>query len=203
MKKFGTLLIILIAAIGGIYFQKTLHATSPAPKQILSTQSKQPTSTPIPPTIITTDTSLPKTISIPQINVSANIESVGMDKQGRMDIPQKADNVAWYNLGYKPGEKGNAVIDGHLDKQTGAPAVFWNLKKLQPGDKIIVTDTQGTQKTFSVIKTINYPYNQFPLKQVFGPADQPLLNLITCEGQWDKTTKNYSHRTVVYAQLVQ
>src|SRR6266849_8717779 len=121
MKKIGTLVIILIAAIGGIYLQTTLHVTAPAPKkQILSTQSKQPTPTSIPPTIITTDTSLPKTISIPQINVSANIESVGMDKQGRMDIPQKADNVAWYNLGYKPGEKGNAVIDGHLDKQTGA-----------------------------------------------------------------------------------
>jgi hypothetical protein len=44
----------------------------------------------------------PKTLSIPKIGVTANVEHVGMDNQGRMDIPRNSNNTAWYNLGPKP-----------------------------------------------------------------------------------------------------
>jgi sortase A len=46
-----------------------------------------------------------------------------------------------------------------------------------------------------------YPYNQFPLTEVFGDAEIPRLNLITCNGVWDKNSKNYSDRLVVYSKL--
>ena len=72
---------------------------------------------------------LPQTLHIPKINVAAAIEQVGLDTQGRMDVPEDADNVAWYKLGYKPGQKGNAVLAGHYDKETGEPAVFWDISK--------------------------------------------------------------------------
>lgn len=146
---------------------------------------------------------VPVKLLIPELAIEARIESVGMDSKGRMDVPKDADNVAWYNLGYKPGEKGNAVIAGHFDKATGAPAVFYQLEKLQKGDRIMTVDEKGQTVTFVVVRTTTYPDNTFPVQEVFGEAQKPMLNLITCDGEWNNTTKSYSHRTVVYAEMIE
>lgn len=146
---------------------------------------------------------VPVKLTIPKLGVIASVESVGMDKKGRMDVPKNADNVAWYNLGYKPGDKGSAVMAGHFDKVTGAPAVFYNIEKLEVGDKIIATDVKGKEITFAVTQINKYPYDSFPLQEVFGTSTKRMLNLITCEGQWNSKTKNYSHRTVVYAEMIE
>ncbi len=66
----------------------------------------------------------PVKIKVPKIDIEADIESVALDDHGRMDVPQNVLNVAWYNLGVKPGQKGNAVFAGHYDKPDGSPAVF-------------------------------------------------------------------------------
>ncbi len=68
--------------------------------------------------------SFPKILSIPKLEVNAEIETVGLDNKGAMDVPKNAMNVAWYNLGPKPGEKGNAVMAGHLDTITLARLYF-------------------------------------------------------------------------------
>ncbi len=145
---------------------------------------------------------IPVSIVIPKIHVYAVVESVGMDSQGRMDVPKNASDTAWYSPGFKPGMKGSAVIDGHLDKATGAPAVFWNLKVLTTGDPISITENNGKTLTFAVDRVVRYPYDSFPIKEVFAATDIPMLNLITCNGVWDKNTKNYSDRLVVYSKLV-
>ena len=156
------------------------------------------TATPIP----TIAPGVPVRIGIPKINVSAVVESVGMDAKGRMDVPKNAVDTAWYSPGYKPGMPGSAVIDGHLDRVTGAPAVFWNIKKLVPGDVIRVSEDNGKIYTFAVLRVVHYPYNAFPMQEVFGASQTPMLNLVTCNGVWDKNTKNYSDRLVVYSKLV-
>ena len=144
----------------------------------------------------------PVHISIPKINVDTAVESVGMDSQGRMDVPKNADDTAWFSPGFRPGTNGSAVIDGHYDKVTGAPAVFYNLKQLTAGDDIIVTDNDGTKYTFQVDRAVPYSDDNFPLQQVFAAADVPQLNLITCDGTWNKDTHNYSQRMVIYSKLV-
>jgi LPXTG-site transpeptidase (sortase) family protein len=209
MKKIlVSLLLIIIVGVGGVVGVKASHLFShPVESTVLSAHTTLPTT--IPTDTATSQTSpqgdpgIPQKLSIPKIGVTASVESVGLDSQNRMDVPRIADDVGWYRLGYKIGENGNAVIDGHLDKVTGKPAVFWNLSKLQSGDKIIVMDGAGKQFTYAVTQKAEYPYNNFPLQQVFGPASKPMLNLITCQGTWDKTTKNYSHRIVIYSQLME
>lgn len=42
---------------------------------------------------------IPHTLSIPSLNINAEVESVGMDSKGRMDVPKNDFNAAWYNLG--------------------------------------------------------------------------------------------------------
>lgn len=142
----------------------------------------------------------PLTLSIPSIGVNAHIEDVGMDSQGRMDVPTDWWDVGWYKLGPKPGQKGNVVIDGHLDSPTG-PAVFWHLQDIVPGEQVVVTDASGNQYTYVVSTVKTYSYDQVPLTLVFGPSDQYNLNLITCTGVFDRTSKNYSERQVVYSTL--
>jgi len=49
-----------------------------------------------------------------------------------MDVPKGLNNIGWFNLGPRPGENGNAVIDGHYGVwKNGKGAVFNNLHKLR------------------------------------------------------------------------
>lgn len=198
-KKLSIIVVSIFAAIGiflGITFHSfkssfpSLPGASPMASSFSQTITKAPE-----------QINIPTTLTIPKIGVSAQVESVGLDAQGKMDIPRNYVDVAWYDLGQKPGEKGSAVIDGHLDTPTGAPGVFSNISRLTAGDTIVVTDSNGKQYMFSVVDTESYPYNAFPLQKVFATNDQPRLNLITCQGKWDAASHNYSNRVVVYAVL--
>jgi sortase A len=141
----------------------------------------------------------PSTIEIPSISMKSSVEQVGLDSQNRMDVPKNWNNVGWYKLGYKPGEGGTAVISGHLDTSTGAPAVFYKLNSVNRGDKIIITDDHGNKANFKVTDKEHYPYNQVPLQKIFNTAGAAALNLITCQGDWNPNQRNYSERLVIYS----
>ncbi|HEY8692287.1 MAG TPA: class F sortase [Chloroflexota bacterium] len=142
---------------------------------------------------------LPSKLLIPSIHVDAPVEHVGTTADGAMDVPHEPNDVAWFNLGYRPGERGSAVIAGHLDSATDR-AVFWDLRLLKQGDKVLLKAEDGSQLTFRVSGSEVYPYNQAPLQKIFGAADQPMLNLVTCNGVFDRGNKNYDKRLVVYAK---
>lgn len=198
MKALVTIVVVIISGII-IGTSASNFVNKDNDKRVLSTQSEQAHEAqdvaPMP--------GVPVTVRIPSINVDAKIESVAMDTKGRMDVPKDADNTAWFNPGYRPGQDGSAVLAGHFDKEDGSPAVFADITKLQEGDEIIVTDDKGDKKTFAVIKLAKYPYDDFPIKDVFGNNSGSMLNLITCHGEWNKETKNYSERMVVYSKLVE
>lgn len=143
----------------------------------------------------------PAELQIPQIGVDASVEQVGLDAQRKMDVPKDPNDVGWYDLGVKPGEVGNAVIDGHLDTATSA-AVFARLTELKQGDKILVKDKNNRTLTFEVQHKETFPFDQVPLEQIFGPNNSKNLNLITCGGFFNGQTRNYSQRVVVYSSLV-
>lgn len=207
MKKIVILAVIIVIGALGLgagstianYFSQTKQTTNNPKLQVLNAKDSANSPT----TVSQVAFEPPKTISIPKINVNADLESVGLDNEKRMDVPVNADNGAWYKLGFKPGEKGSAVIAGHYDKKDGSPAVFWDLTKLVPGDKIIATDINGKELTFEVTRNEKFPYDNFPLQEVFGASSDSMLNLITCEGNWNSSTGMYSHRTVVFSQLVE
>ncbi len=143
----------------------------------------------------------PITLRIPKIGVDAQVESVGLDSTGAMATPTTAFRVAWYDGGPLPGQPGNAVIDGHLDSRIYGMAVFWNLGKLAPGDKVEVEMPGKRWLTFVVERVAVYPYDDAPLDEIFGPSQVPHLNLITCSGIFDRSSHNYDRRRVVYTRL--
>jgi hypothetical protein len=169
--------------------------------QEATSQSLAPTPTVVPiPTV--EPRAAPHTLFIPLLEVMATVEWVGLAADRRMDVPNDWWNVGWYELGVKPGEVGNAVMAGHLDSPTG-PAVFASLGSLAPGDEVVVVDVADNQLTFEVVRVVRYKDAAFPIADVFGPANEAWLQLITCEGTFDQVTQNYSDRLVVSARLVE
>ncbi|MDO8571133.1 MAG: class F sortase [bacterium] len=145
---------------------------------------------------------IPLRIEIPSIAINAPIEQVTVMADGSMGTPKRPFNTAWYALGPRPGETGSAVIAGHVDWVNGATAVFENLHKVKPGDKIIIQDDKGTPIFFVVRKSKMYTATANAV-DVFSSSDGGAhLNIITCYGTWDKSTKQYSERLVVFADLV-
>lgn len=146
-----------------------------------------------------TNINLPIRLKIPSINVDASVEYVGLTQGGAMDVPKKPEDVAWYNLGPRPGESGSSVIDGHSGYKNNKPAVFDNLHKLQKGDKVYVEDSKGNKITFVINKISSYKENQ-NAADVFSSNDGAShLNLITCTGVWDSVAKSHSERLIVFA----
>lgn len=166
----------------------------PAPKKTNATAPKATPGPKVP--------GIPVRIQIPKIGMNATVEQVGMEADGTMSVPKSWWTVGWYKLGFKIGDAGSAVMSGHYDTNTGAPAVFFRVGSLSPGDTITVTNNNGAVFKYRVIRKESYPWDQMPLQSIFNSAGKVWLNLITCSGTWDKATQNYSHRTVVYAEAI-
>lgn len=137
-------------------------------------------------------------LKIPGIDVDAVVIPVGLTSDGAMDVPKGPAEVAWFNLGPRPGENGSAVIAGHYGWKNNLPAVFDNLHKLQVGDKLSVEDEKGITTTFVVRKIRIYGKDEV-VPDVFDSTDgKAHLNLITCTGAWNKAEKSFSDRLIVF-----
>lgn len=148
------------------------------------------------------DQTVPRLI-IPKIGLSAYVENVGLTNEGNMDTPKDVDNTGWYKNGPKPGDAGNAVIDGHLNRSAGNQiGIFWYLRDLAAGDEIYVINADRQKLKFSVTEVVEYSVKDAPLDKIFGSTDKAHLNLITCQGKWDKANETYDKRLVVYSDFV-
>lgn len=98
--------------------------------------------------------------------------------------------------GYPWQEVSNTFLAGHRLGYPGTDSflTFYDLQKLESGDKVFVKDSEGTKYTYQVFKDF-----------VVGPSDlsvtepidgKNILTLQTC------TLPNYSERLIVQAELV-
>ena len=166
--------------------------------------SKDTTSLPKQPEAGQTKTVLgsPVRLKIPSINVDAALDYVGLTSQGELGVPTGPTNAAWYDRSSRPGEVGNAVIDGHFGWKDNTPAVFDDLHKLQAGDSIYIVDDSGATIAF-VVRDIQMYDQSASESAVFASNDgKAHLNLITCEGTWNQAQHSYSNRLVVFADKV-
>ncbi|HEX5501827.1 MAG TPA: class F sortase [Thermomicrobiales bacterium] len=186
---------------------------APAPTATPAPPPAPPTSTPAPPPPPTptavpppppvagpppADVGVPVRLVIPKIGVDAPIEPVGVDANGDMGTPKDPWHTAWYAPGARPGQPGNAAIDGHVDYHGIGPVVFWDLGTLTAGDVVLVVTDRRQTLRFVVREVATYTPDDAPLARIFGPAATPNLNLITCTGDFDPATRSYDRRQVVY-----
>ena len=147
--------------------------------------------------------SAPVTIRIPRIGVNAPVMKLGRDADGTVQVPPlAAHNLAgWYRYGPSPGQRGPAVILGHVDSTAGI-SVFYYLKNLHAGDTVDVTLADGTVAAFAVDGLQKVAKDAFPTASVYGKSSDPSLRLITCGGPFDQATGHYTDNIIVYAHLV-
>lgn len=143
---------------------------------------------------------LPKKISMPLFGINTTVQEVGITAAGAMEAPGNYKTVGWFKLGVKPGEKGSAVMAGHLDTNLGKEGVFWNLNKLKIGDYVYITDEYGSKMRFRAVKSEVYSAENAPMEEIFGASNIARLNLITCDGAWDAGKKSYNKRLVVFTE---
>jgi hypothetical protein len=142
--------------------------------------------------------SRPVRIEIPSIGVDASIVPLGLNRDRTLEVPTNYADAGWWTGGPRPGERGPAVIAGHVDSRTG-PAVFFRLSELRADATIIVVRRDGSRERFTVLGSEVYQKAQFPTARVYGSTPGPTLRLITCSGAFDRSSGHYVDNTVVYA----
>ncbi|WP_026531496.1 class F sortase [Arthrobacter sp. H41] len=176
----------------------------PAPTQPpTATAPGTPAPAPAPAQLPVLPASKPVSFTIPTISAGSELLSLGLRENGSLEVPpgDPGAPASWYNDSPTPGERGPAVLLGHVNATDGGPGVFADLRKLKAGDTIDVLREDGTIATFTVDRGEQYAKDEFPTQKVYGNTEGSELRLITCDG-YDPDTGEFDDNYVVYAKLV-
>jgi LPXTG-site transpeptidase (sortase) family protein len=156
---------------------------------------------------------------IKKFNVNAPLTYRQVPPNGVMPNPDGPDDIAYYdfsnfeNLGGGPGLGGNAVFAGHVDSGTKAckngtvpppcQAVLWDLNDLLVGDEI---EIQVSGQVIRYKVTSNQPVpatlNDGTWDRIVSSTAQESLTIITCGGDFNRETREYTNRQVVTAERI-
>lgn len=145
----------------------------------------------------------PVRVRVPSVRIDAPVTRVGLDAEGWIEAPAPYDrNLAgWFTGAVTPGERGTAVVVGHVDVPAGR-AVFYDLGALAPGKRVEIARTDGRTAVFTVYGIEVVPKDDFPAARVYGSTGAPELRLITCGGRYSPDG-GYESNVVVSARLTE
>ncbi|MFF4243195.1 class F sortase [Streptomyces sp. NPDC001822] len=143
----------------------------------------------------------PSRLTVPSLGIDSDLLRLGLNEDGTVEVPpaEKGMTAGWYAGGAVPGEPGAAVLIGHNDTRFGR-AVFHDLHRIGRGADIAVSDVGGRQTHFRVTGTQTVSKKAFPTDKVYGPTDERVLRLITCDGAFDADGHPVDN-LIVYASL--
>ena len=151
-------------------------------------------------------------LAIPRLYIDAPIVTMGLDAERYPQVPERPDQVAWYNFTAAPGQHSNAVLAGHVDWQTSTrqpiAGVFYRLRELEIGDTVTVTLEDGQKLNYRVTGNVATAYEDPNVLKAMDFTSKEVITMITCGGTWLKTGQgpfggNYSHRVLVRAERVE
>lgn len=191
---------LLLAGLCGALVFGT-HIQKPVSFGLTPSQSKVLAAPP--PVIKTLPKSDPVRLRIPKIGIDTQLAQVGLLSNGHMEMPWDIGTAAWYKYSPTPGEKGPAVIVGHLDGANiiNMAGIFYKIHELAPGDQISVIRADGTVANFKVLYLKQVPQDNFPTQEIYGNINYAGIRLITCGGTFDDATGHYNDNTVVFGAL--
>ena len=143
---------------------------------------------------------IPERLRIPELDLTGPIVAVEVEDDGEMEVPEDVGDVGWYRHGPAPGEPGAAVIAGHVDSREQGRGAFFDLRRLDVGARIEVTDSAGDVQRFDVVARRTYDKASLPDDMLFSRTGPSRLVLITCGGDFDQDARSYRDNVVVYAQ---
>jgi LPXTG-site transpeptidase (sortase) family protein len=183
-----------------VAFYFALGVVSPAPAALRSPSPMKASEVQLPAVAVAVVDPTPTRLLIPSIGVDARIEARGLDSDRNLATASDYRDVAWYELGPRPGEPGNAIVNGHVNWWTG-DAVFAHLSRLRVGDPIRVMRADGDVVEFRVTAKRVVDANA-RIAALFAPSSQATLTLITCTGVWNPLTQSDTQRLLVSATRV-
>ncbi|MGY0236055.1 class F sortase [Longispora urticae] len=192
--------VALTVAGGGLVGAGFAAAPEPPPQP---SDGYVPEPRPFDPTAPRMTPSEPVRVDAAPIDLRAPVRPVGLRPDGEVETPalDQAHLAGWYREGVTPGERGSAVLLGHVDSRRTGPAVFHRLGALRPGEQVEVTRRDGTVAVFGVDGVASYPGDRFPAAEVYGRDDGAYLRLVTCGGAFDAGRGHYTGNVVVFASL--
>jgi LPXTG-site transpeptidase (sortase) family protein len=145
----------------------------------------------------------PKKIRIPKIGIDSFVQQAGVDQNNQIAVPNNVHLAGWFVDSQKPGQNGLSIISGHVSGRT-TDGVFKELASLAPGDKFEVELGSGQVLQYTVVglasaKTEDSASLLFSQK----PNIKSQLNLITCDGPFDRAANQYTERLILYSELNQ
>jgi hypothetical protein len=146
----------------------------------------------------------PAALHIEAIGATSTLIPLGLNADDTVEVPPIGDpmQAGWYRYGPTPGERGPAVVLGHVNGN-GEDGIFADLDELTTGDQIIVTRDDGRTAVFTVTRTARVPKTAFPTESVYGDTEGAELRLITCGGTFDESRDSYRDNIIVYAVLAE
>jgi sortase (surface protein transpeptidase) len=144
---------------------------------------------------------IPVRLLVPAIRMNARIIPLGLNRDRTVQVPRSFGQAGWFKPGPEPGERGAAVILGHVDSKRG-PGVFYRLRALRRGDVITIIVRTGSKIRFVVTGTKAVPKHRFPTKLIYRHKGGPGIRLITCDGRFDSSTGHYVDNYVVFARQI-
>ncbi len=156
---------------------------------------------------------LPVALEIPRVDIDSSVIKLGFipDSNNIPAVPERGEQVGWYDFSAPPGLDNNAVFTGHVDWQTPAgspiPGAFYRLRELQIGDPITITLEDGTEMEYRVTGNVAAKYDDPNVIRAMEWTSKDVITLITCGGTWQidpskENGGNYSHRIIVRAERV-
>jgi hypothetical protein len=143
---------------------------------------------------------VPTRVQVPQLGVDAPVVPVTVQPDGLLAVPSDVHTIGWWSAGAAAAApSGTVVLAGHVDSAQQGPGAFFDLRTLQPGDRVILSNARGRTAAYTVTARRQYPKSVLPAGEVFGQATTPRLVLVTCGGTFDWDTHHYRDNVVVYA----
>ncbi|MDN5796186.1 MAG: class F sortase [Intrasporangium sp.] len=142
---------------------------------------------------------VPTRLSIRRLGISVVVRPVGVDREGRIAIPEDLRKTGWYKFGPRPGAStGAAVLVAHVNTVKDGAGPFAHLRQAKVGDSVALQTSSGTLRY--VIRSVQrIPKDRLDLDAVFardGPAE---LHLLTCGGAFNRASGQYEDNVVVVA----
>ncbi|MCC5032496.1 class F sortase [Streptomyces sp. WAC 00631] len=144
----------------------------------------------------------PVRLRIPRLRVDAEVQPVGLARDGTVAVPGDAAGTGWYRYGPAPGAPaGSAVLVGHVDSRTGRLGALAALHDVRAGDAVIVRRKGAPAVRYTVASQEVRDRDRLP-GELFRRNGPPVLTLITCTLPYDREQGGYRNNLIVTATRV-
>jgi sortase A len=184
----STLALLVVLGGLGLVAYSLLGTNSPLTKAVENATSDEEAADSAP-----TETALK--LTIPEMERVSDVTVLDAPFDDEFALEDGAQHVE--GTGFPWEDEANVFIAGHRLGYFGTDSylVFWDLDKLEDGDEVFLTDSEGTRYTYEVYENfVTDPYDWSVAEPVSG---KNIVTLQTC------TLPDYSERIIVHAELTE